>query len=463
MRKHWIPTLVATVAICVSSSTFAASIGLNFTGGRSGGGGAGGGGTDGELMLAGDLAGVVEQQNWNNGVGANGNQALVDDSGAASGATATWSGVPNSWTVSSNTAADGNERLMNGYLDTNNSAGQTTVAVTDLAFKRYSVIVYKDGDSNSGRSGDYTVNGVTQTDLREAVNFPIGAPAGDGVFNQATTGNAGNFALFENVYGKNLTVVADESASGGGFRAPVNGIQIVEESVTGISLNFANSAAGNAANGTFNVTGPAGVVAFDNWNNGISDGGGDGNLANLVDAKGTATGTSVTWTSANTWGTPQNADDGGDGSLMRAYLDSNNQGFGGGVTMDITGLAGEFADGYDLIVYFDGDGTGRFGDYRVDEGIDGSFEQLLTGNDDANGLGEFVQDFGLSTTSGNFLVFRDLTALNLRLESGATDGFRAPISGIQLIRATTVPEPTTALLGLLGLAGMGIRRRRRAA
>lgn len=228
--KHyciWMAALLLSMATVVE----AASIGLNFVGGRSGSGGDGSGGSEGEAISASDVAGVVPQANWNNGFGSNSDAPvpLVDDSGAATGATVSWAGVPNTWTLSSSAANTGDERLMNGYLDTNNSGGLTTVTFSNIPYSSYDVYLYKDGDADSGRSGDYTVNGVTQTDLREPSNFSAGA----GVFQLATTGNPGHYALFEGVTGSTLTILADESASGGGFRAPLNGIQIVPEPATG--------------------------------------------------------------------------------------------------------------------------------------------------------------------------------------------------------------------------------------
>lgn len=208
--------LVAFAMMAFASNSFATSVGLNFVGGRSGGGGAGTGGTAGNLVTG--TAGVVTQGNWNNALGSNGGPfALVDSDGNATGATATWSGVPNSWTVSGDAAADGNAQLMNGYVDTNTTS-TTTLQVMDVPYHLYDVIVYFDGDG-TGRSGNYTVNGMTVLGADNA-NWPVGA--GGGVFDDATNDNVGNFIRFSGLSGGlNATAMAAN------FRGPVNGIQII--------------------------------------------------------------------------------------------------------------------------------------------------------------------------------------------------------------------------------------------
>ena len=110
-----IAALVCVSLMLAAGTAEAASIGLNFVGGRSGVGGDGSGGTNGDDVLPTDLAGVpgYAQINWNNGFGANsggpapatGPVALVDNTNTPTGAVATWSGVPNSYTISGAAAA----------------------------------------------------------------------------------------------------------------------------------------------------------------------------------------------------------------------------------------------------------------------------------------------------------------------------------------------------------------------
>ena len=223
MKRMKAISIVAVIAM--ASPAWAVSIGLNFVGGRSGGGGNGSGGTNGNLVTG--VAGVVPQGNWNNGLGSNnaGPVALVDDSGAATGATASWSGVANSWTVSGAAAADGDAQLMNGYLDTSTSS-TTPVSITGVPYATYDVILYFDGDG-TGRSGNYTVNGspaLAGNPLADNANWPVGGPAPTaGAYNDATLDGIGNYAIFSGQVSPVLTVTASAS----NFRGPLNGIQII--------------------------------------------------------------------------------------------------------------------------------------------------------------------------------------------------------------------------------------------
>lgn len=232
-----------------------------------------------------------------------------------------------------------------------------------------------------------------------------------------------------------------------------------QDAAKGLSVNFA-SGAGNE--GPFNVVSHAGVVPMLNWNNATTN---TGAAVPLVDSDGNPIATVLNFSSPNAWTNGTWPDDGSNGSMMRGYLDTEGTG-GAGIDISLGALPAEYADGYDVIVYFDGDGTGRFGEYTVD---DGAKSLTLIGNDDGNNIGGFVQDMGLQGDSGNYLVFSDFHGLNLRITSdaftpvGGADGFRAPINGIQLVRAAAaVPEPASALLGLAGLAVLGMRRRRAA-
>ena len=266
----------------IGCSAWATTIGLNFVGGRSAEGGDGSGGLRGEALAPDDVAGLLPHENWNNGFGANsagpapatGPVDLVDRNGMRTGAVATWSGVPTTWTISSAAAADANGRLMNGYLTTNNSAGSTTITITDVPYAHYDVVIYKDDDAGAARSGDYTVNGVTQTDLREPPNWPV-TTAGGGTFTQAVSGAAGNYALFSSVSGARLTINADESASGGGFRAPVNGLQIVDVGA------YANEVLADNPTAYYRFQETAGTTAVDSigGNNGTYVGAADRGVA----------------------------------------------------------------------------------------------------------------------------------------------------------------------------------------
>jgi hypothetical protein len=225
-------TKAALVAVAVLGVSLAAGfadagmIGVNFIGGRTGGE------TNGIVT---GTAGQLPQANWNNMSGDSGGPtALIDDSGATlATTTVTWS-CSNTYTVTTGTPGDQDSALMKGYLDTNDSASNTTVTVANIPYAQYAVYIYYDGDSNNGtRGGEYTVNGVATTVdangvLWDDANWPV--TAGGGTYTLAAAdGHGGNYYVFtgfNNTTNPNVEVVADEGA--GSFRAPLNAIQIHE-------------------------------------------------------------------------------------------------------------------------------------------------------------------------------------------------------------------------------------------
>lgn len=173
------------------------------------------------------IAGYMQQANWNNvadvGVPAGGPVALIDDTGVASGASVTWSGSPNTWSITTGAPADQHGQLMNGYLDTNNTS-TTTVVVENVSFPTYNVIVYMDGDGTNN-IGSYTVNGVNKLIRDQNNNWPVTAGGRTYRLSEGTS-DAGNYAIWEGVTGATLTITATPAE--GGTRAPMNGIQIFE-------------------------------------------------------------------------------------------------------------------------------------------------------------------------------------------------------------------------------------------
>ena len=199
----------ATATMTVSSVL---SIGVDFVG-------------TGTASAAGDTAGVVAKSHWNNASGARSTTALamVDETGASTGATVAWV-ADNTWATPITDTA-GNRRMMRGYLDTG-SEHATTVTVAGLAAGAYDVYVYVDGDNATAtRAASYQLSGagittaaITVTDAANT-NFST-------AFTQANN-SAGNYVKFSiNATGFTLTATPG-TASTGGKRAPVNGLQIV--------------------------------------------------------------------------------------------------------------------------------------------------------------------------------------------------------------------------------------------
>jgi hypothetical protein len=180
-------------------------------------------------MAATEVAGVVAKSNWNNASGASSSAslALVDETGTATTATATWA-ANGIWPLPIVDQA-GNARMMKGYLDTGNTT-TTTVSVSGLASTTngYKVYVYADGNNNGAtRTGVYTISGTgittTSISLTDTANTDF-----NGTFTQANN-SAGNYVVFT-INAPAFTISATPGASTDAYpRAPINGIQIVPQ------------------------------------------------------------------------------------------------------------------------------------------------------------------------------------------------------------------------------------------
>jgi len=227
-----------------------------------------------------------------------------------------------------------------------------------------------------------------------------------------------------------------------------------------IGVNFT----GGRATNPVQVTGPAGVIPQNNWNN--EDGANSASPQPLVLDNGSATAATVAWTSTNLWdngGTPTNQN----GNLMFGYLDNT---LTTNSTTTITGLpasiAGTGTTPYSVVVYMAGDTAGRGGSWIINGVSFGSYVSKGPSND-----GVLVQALpgvpttGVGATPGNFAVFTGIVGTTLSIQADAESigsNQRLPFDGFQVVSGVVVPEPASA--GLLGLAGLGLlaRRQRRA-
>jgi hypothetical protein len=219
------------------------SIGINFVG-------------NGTTMGSSETAGVIPVTNWNNANGASQSigQALVDNTGTATGATATWSST-NTWVLPITDAA-GSVRMMRGYLDTSNTS-TTTITVSGIpalfTSTAYDVIVYTDHDNAvATRTGNYTIGGTTLTSTDNAnANFA-------GAFAEGL-----QYVRFNGLTGSSFVLSATPNTStDGNKRAPVNGIQIVTHRI-------AVNAGGPNASPYIADTGFSGGSTATNWTGAI--------------------------------------------------------------------------------------------------------------------------------------------------------------------------------------------------
>jgi hypothetical protein len=244
-RAYLVDLFLLLVAIVASQCGVATaqSIGIDWFGGNGTG--------DQTALLAGESAGVIPQTNWN---------SFLDDpavasetfplnlgNGTASGASVTFSGSPNDWDTNITATTSMNNKMMLGYIDTNDTS-ITTVAVNGLPASftgpGYNVYVYYDGDNGTQhRVGRYEINGVSMWGRDAGVNFdgtftqgqtatdPAPGMSGTGLDNLAAavaTVPAGNYMVFGPLTSANFTLNVQASASAGGTnRAALNGMQIV--------------------------------------------------------------------------------------------------------------------------------------------------------------------------------------------------------------------------------------------
>jgi hypothetical protein len=183
-------------------------------------------GTNPTTMSPTESAGVVSKTNWNTAAGAASTAPLplVDDSGAQTNATVTWSAPGGGW-MTPITDQPGNVRMMKGYLDTS-SSGLTTVSVAGLTPRGYDVYVYVDGDNKIyDRGAAYTISGAgittTPVNLTDSANTSFIS-----TFTRADNSN-GNYVKFS-INASGFTLEARPTTPEiGTRRAPVNGVQIV--------------------------------------------------------------------------------------------------------------------------------------------------------------------------------------------------------------------------------------------
>ena len=235
-----------------------------------------------------------------------------------------------------------------------------------------------------------------------------------------------------------------------------------------IGVNFGS----NEPASTLALTDVAGLLPSANWNNAANATGSATNLNADVNGVSSATTTSITWDSNNTWASTGRGEEnnnfvGANRILMTGYLDNNpdtvaNPANKPTITVTFTGLPVSVVPNYSAIVYFLGGAGNRGGNYQANGQPPTFVGDVATAG--FNGPA-FVLDPGVShTDKGNFLVFTNLTSPNLTITATAetaADSVRAPINAIQIVPTAAVPEP--GALGFVGLCGAALLARRKRA
>jgi MYXO-CTERM domain-containing protein len=214
----WAASLAALVLMAAGAGARAGQISITLVGKYT------------QTMGPGEQAGVAPLADWNSATPGSGTlTGLVDDSGAATGASVTWWGKTDYTGI---TDAAGNNRMMRGYLTsfTDRSAWVEVSGLTSVfPSGAYDVIVYFDGANGANAwETSYRIGAVALTG-RDLPNTTF-----SGTFS-ADTGLGGNYVRFGGVTGDHFRLDVVALAGGG---TPINGIQIVHSPEPG-SLGLA--------------------------------------------------------------------------------------------------------------------------------------------------------------------------------------------------------------------------------
>lgn len=402
----------APVVVNVSATAAAfGAIGINFAG------------DDPNPLAASETAGVVAQTHWNNATGATRTSPLplVDQTGAATGATVTW--TANGTWMTPITDSPGNRRMMKGYLDTT-STSTTTITVAGLTPRTYDVYVYADGENKTyDRSAAYTLSGSGITPKTIALTDAASTNFSS-TFKRAND-SSGNYVKFTIAAGAFTLTAVPLDADSATRRAPVNGIQIVPSTAStaprAISVNFVGTNTTAMAG-----TEAAGVVAKSHWNS--ASGASRSTPLTLVDDAGTKTAATIVWSANGIWVTPI-TDTAGNRRMMKGYLDTSST---SSTTVTVAGLVSAT---YDVYVYVDGDNKSysRTAAYRISGTGITSTTVKLTDAGNTNYSSTFTR---ASNSNGNYVKFSfggkgfTITATPV---SSTNITLRAPINGIQIV------------------------------
>ena len=205
-------------------------------------------------------------------------------------------------------------------------------------------------------------------------------------------------------------------------------------------------------------------VVQDNWNQLMQSSWG---TQQVTDDSGTLLATTVavntSWANGNIVldGTPNAAN--GDRLMMNGGMDNG----GGAQGWTVVGVPYAL---YDVYIYYDGGSdAGRGGSYQVWDSNDS--DNVLAsqdGYDTATFDGTYIQATGTgldgdgNALDTNYVKLTGLTGSDIKIRSianllGNPATPRAPMNGFQIVQ---VPEPSAAILAVLGLVGFAFRRRR---
>jgi hypothetical protein len=213
-----------------------------------------------------------------------------------------------------------------------------------------------------------------------------------------------------------------------------------------LGLNF-GATDPDAATASLNPNEFAGVVSQANWNNLELNNGSSGPLVLDTDGVSSPSTASVTWASNNTWRSTANNGfpAGPNRKLTTGYLDTLDTAAGAAM-VTVSGIDAAILPSYDVYVYFVSDNAEarRGGAYTITP--QGGAPIVKYGSTMPNPT-MHVEDPGTdldNTLDGTYLKFTGLTApsftlsadASLTMPPGFTNGFRAPVNAIQIVKPT---------------------------
>ncbi len=129
--------------------------------------------------------------------------------------------------------------LMQGYMDSNNTANQPYIQIWNIPYEKFDIVVYVDGDGDVGaKCGAYWIEEATAAlegdggDLTSSIyTAQIGNPDFDGTYTRvplssvsAATASPGNYIVFAGLTHSDVTLRGQQN----GTRAPINAFQVVD-------------------------------------------------------------------------------------------------------------------------------------------------------------------------------------------------------------------------------------------
>ena len=233
-----------------------------------------------------------------------------------------------------------------------------------------------------------------------------------------------------------------------------------------ISVNF-DGQAGTGNPGP--VTGVAGSIPVDNWNNsGVSALNGP---LSLIDDGGSPTTATVLWSVENQWTTNGGDNSGSDAQMMQGYLDN----FHDRPPIEVAGIPAFFqASGYELRIYHNTDSGGTMGFTVSDDGglTSATYYSHQPGGNNSNFPLAGVDPFGgaagyigsqatarNTTAPSNYTIFTGLTGSSLTITGvrGSSGDTRSRPNGFQIVAKAVPGAPMVENNPATGIASRSAR------